>query len=77
LSFGLTEAGLSVKYTAGSRTQSHERFVCQGKWAITCVSPEGVEAKIKLLNEGRKLLGEWAFGESTGKFELSKSEANF
>ena len=45
-----------------------------GKWAITCVSADGVEAKIGCTIKSAKLIGEWSFGGNTGKFQLSKSQ---
>ena len=46
-----------------------------GKWAISCVSADGVEAKINCSIKNEKLVGEWTFGPNTGKFEFAREKS--
>jgi hypothetical protein len=45
-----------------------------GRWAIKCVSSEGQEAQISCSIKNDKLIGDWSFGDSTGKFELARDK---
>src|SRR5882724_5547453 len=64
----------NIQSPAGEMKVTAATFA-NGQWSISCVSSEGVEARITCSIKNEKLVGQWSFGDNAGKFECARQKS--